>query len=250
MVDNGLYILIKEKVKRNQKIFSVLIDPDKQNFAELLKTIHRCNESNIDFFLVGGSIITQVELDKTVHAIKENSKIPVILFPGNHSHISGKADGILFLSLISGKNPDFLIGNQLLATPTIRKTKLEVIPTGYLLVDCGKATTVLKVSETTPIDYHDDDVAETTALTGQLLGQKLIYIDGGSGAEKAISNNMIQRVKNSLNIPLIIGGGIRSAATAELVYKSGADIIVVGNGVEKNRSLISEIASLKTRLNG
>jgi len=249
MVDNGLHILIEEKVKRGKKLFSVLIDPDKQNFAELLKTVELCNTSKIDFFLVGGSILTNGDLDKTVHAIKENSNIPVILFPGSHSHITNKADGILFLSLISGNNPDYLIGNQILATSSIRKTTLEVIPTGYILVDCGKTTTVVKVSKTEPITYNDYKLADTTAFTGQLLGKKLIYIDGGSGAEKAISEEMIKQVKNSLNIPLIIGGGIRSSSIAEKVYGAGADVIVVGNGAEENRNLIAEISTLKAKLN-
>jgi putative glycerol-1-phosphate prenyltransferase len=248
-MSKDIYHNITLKVKQEKKLFAVLIDPDKQNFAELLKTIHVCNKVKIDFFLVGGSIITNGNIDNTVLAIKENSTIPVVLFPGNHNHISTKADGILFLSLISGRNPDFLIGTQLLATPKLKKSKLEIIPTGYLLVDCGNLTTAIKVSETTPIPYNDTEQASNTALTGQYLGQKLIYIDGGSGAQQPISNEMISLTKSNLEIPLIIGGGIKSAEAATHVYKAGADIIVIGNGAEKNRNLIEEISTVRNNFN-
>ncbi|MCB9365385.1 MAG: geranylgeranylglyceryl/heptaprenylglyceryl phosphate synthase [Flavobacteriales bacterium] len=248
-MSKDIYHNITLKVKQEKKLFAVLIDPDKQNFAELLKTIHVCNKVKIDFFLVGGSIITNGNIDNTVHAIKENSTIPVVLFPGNHNHISTKADGILFLSLISGRNPDFLIGNQLLATPKLKTSKLEIIPTGYLLVDCGNLTTAIKVSETPPIAYNNNEQAANTALTGQYLGQKLIYIDGGSGAQQPISNEMISLTKSNLDIPLIIGGGIKSAKAAAEVYKAGADIIVIGNGAEKNRNLIEEISTVRNNFN-
>lgn len=244
-----IYHNIALKIKQEKKLFSVLIDPDKQNFSELLKTIQLCNKVKIDFFLVGGSIITNGNIDNTVHAIKENSIIPVLLFPGSHNHISTKADGILFLSLISGRNPDFLIGTQLLATPKLKTSKLEIIPTGYLLVDCGNQTTAIKVSETPPIPFKENELAANTALTGQYLGQKLIYIDGGSGAEQPISNEMITQTKSSLDIPLIIGGGIKSAKTAIQVYNAGADIIVIGNGAEKNRNLIEDISVVRNNFN-
>jgi putative glycerol-1-phosphate prenyltransferase len=237
------------KVKQEKKLFAVLIDPDKQNFADLLKTIQVCNKVKVDFLLVGGSIITNGNIDNTVHAIKENSTIPVVLFPGDHTHISNKADGILFLSLISGRNPEFLIGTQLLATPKLKTSKLEIIPTGYLLVDCGNLTTAIKVSETPPIPYNDTKQASNTALTGQYLGHKLIYIDGGSGAQQPISSEMITQTKASLDIPLIIGGGIKSAQTATEVYNAGADIIVIGNGAEKNRNLIEEISIARNNFN-
>lgn len=245
MTKNVLYTIIENKLAKKQKIFSVLIDPDKQKFSELLKTIETCNNSNIDFFLVGGSIITNGNIDNTVHAIKENSSIPVILFPGSHNHLTTKADGILFLSLISGRNPDFLIGNQLKATPTLKKSALEIIPTGYLLVDSGNITTAIKVSETPPIKHDDSELAATTALTGQYLGQKLIYIDGGSGAQQPISSEMITKTKEALDIPLIIGGGIKSASAARSIYKAGADIIVIGNGAEEKRNLIDEVSLVR-----
>jgi putative glycerol-1-phosphate prenyltransferase len=248
-MNKDIYHNITLKIKQEKKLFAVLIDPDKQNFADLLKTIQVCNKVKIDFFLVGGSIITNGNIDNTVLAIKENSTIPVVLFPGNHAHISTKADGILFLSLISGRNPEFLIGTQLLATPKLKTSNLEIIPTGYLLVDCGNLTTAIKVSETPPIPYHGNEQASNTALTGQYLGHKLIYIDGGSGAQQPISNEMISQTKSNLDIPLIIGGGIKSAETATQIYNAGADIIVIGNGAEKNRNLIEEISIARNNFN-
>ena len=245
----NIYKSILTKQNENKKMFSVLIDPDKQNFMELHKTITKCNESEVDFFLVGGSIITKGDISTTVRFIKENSNIPVVLFPGNHQHISQHADGILFLSLLSGRNPAFLIGNQVLAAPVIQKTSLEVLSTGYLLVDCGTTTTAIYMSETMPIPYNKSEIAAATALAGEYLGMKMIYLDGGSGAQKGISTDMISKVKSTIQIPLIIGGGIKSAHHANEVYNAGADIIVVGNGVEENRSLIQEISDVKKTFN-
>lgn len=249
MTKKNIYKDLLDKSAENKKMFSVLIDPDKQNFADLHKTVSKCNDAQIDFFLVGGSIITKGDIATTVRFIKENSKIPVVLFPGNHQHVTQHADGILFLSLISGRNPSFLIGNQVLAAPIIQKTDLEVLSTGYMLVDCGTTTTAIYMSETTPLPYHKPDIAAATALAGEYLGLKMIYIDGGSGAQKTISTDMIKQVKSVLSIPLIIGGGIKSAMQANDIYQAGADIIIIGNGAEENRSLIQEIADVRASYN-
>lgn len=249
MTNNKIYENLLAKSAENKKMFSVLIDPDKQNFADLHKMVTKCNEAQIDFFLVGGSIITKGDISTTVRFIKENSTIPVVLFPGNHQHVSQHADGILFLSLISGRNPSFLIGNQVLAAPIIQKTDLEVLSTGYMLVDCGTTTTAIYMSETAPLPYHKPDIAAATALAGEYLGLKIIYIDGGSGAKKSISTDMIKQVKSVLSIPLIIGGGIKSALQANEIYQAGADIIIIGNGAEENRQLIKEIAEVKSSFN-
>lgn len=249
MTKKNIYKGLLDKSAENKKMFSVLIDPDKQNFADLHKTVSKCNDAQIDFFLVGGSIITKGDIATTVRFIKENSKIPVVLFPGNHQHVTQYADGILFLSLISGRNPSFLIGNQVLAAPIIQKTDLEVLPTGYMLVDCGTTTTAIYMSETAPLPYHKPDIAAATALAGEYLGLKMIYIDGGSGAQKTISTDMIKQVKSVLSIPLIIGGGIKSALQANDIYQAGADIIIIGNGAEENRSLIQEIADVRASYN-
>ncbi|MCB0380616.1 MAG: geranylgeranylglyceryl/heptaprenylglyceryl phosphate synthase [Flavobacteriales bacterium] len=249
MTKKNIYKGLLDKSAENKKMFSVLIDPDKQNFADLHKTVSKCNDAQIDFFLVGGSIITKGDIATTVRFIKENSKIPVVLFPGNHQHVTQHADGILFLSLISGRNPSFLIGNQVLAAPIIQKTDLEVLSTGYMLVDCGTTTTAIYMSETAPLPYHKPDIAAATALAGEYLGLKMIYIDGGSGAQKTISTEMIKQVKSVLSIPLIIGGGIKSAMQANDIYQAGADIIIIGNGAEENRSLIQEIADVRASYN-
>lgn len=249
MNNNKIYQSLIEKYSKNKKMFSVLIDPDKQNFADLLKTVIKCNEAKVDFFLVGGSIITKGDINTTVRFIKENSSIPVLIMPGNHLHISQYADGILFLSLISGRNPALLIGNHVMAAPLIKSANLEVISIGYMLVDCGVTTTAIYTSETLPLPYNKPDIAVATALAGEYLGQKMIYIDGGSGADKIISSDMIKQVKTNISVPLIIGGGIRSARLADEVFQAGADIIIIGNGAEENRNLIQEIADVKESFN-
>jgi len=246
---NTILSYIEKQAKDSIKMFAVLIDPDKQNEAFLLKTIHICNQSEVDFFFVGGSIITNGDMDKTIRLIKENSLKPVIIFPGHPEQISKHADAILFLSLTSGRNPEFLIGHHVTAAPLIKATHLEVIPTGYLLVNCGTTTTAIYVSETNPIPYDNAKIAANTALAGEYLGLKITYIDGGSGAKKCISKEMVSKTKAVLNGPLIIGGGIRSAIVAKEIYQAGADIIVIGNGAETNQNLISEIADMKHFLN-
>ena len=230
-------------------MFGVLIDPDKQTVKELIDTVNVCNNSDVDFFFVGGSIITNGDIKKTTRLIKGNSHKPVILFPGNPDQITDYADAILFLSLISGRNPDFLIGHQVAAAPIIKKTNLEVIPTGYILVDCGTITTAIYVSETSPISHENADTAANTALAGEYLGLNLTYIDGGSGAKKCISTSMVSKTKAAKNGPLIIGGGIRTSRAANEIYNAGADIIIVGNGAEENQNLINEIAEIKNKLN-
>lgn len=245
----AVYKTILEKIKNKQKMFGVLIDPDKQNVADLIKTIHLCNKEAVDFFFIGGSIITKGDFNQTCRLVKENSSKPVIIFPGSPDQISKYADAILFLSLISGRNPELLIGSQVAATPKLKKLDLEIIPTGYLLVDCGTQTTAIYVSETNPIPYNNAEIAAVTALAGEYLGLKMTYIDGGSGAKKCISKEMIKRTRENINGPLIIGGGIRTAEAAQEIYNAGADIIIVGNAAEKNRELITAIAQMKINYN-
>jgi phosphoglycerol geranylgeranyltransferase len=249
MKDNKVYQSIITNFNNKVKMFGVLIDPDKQNVRELLETVKICNESDVDYFFVGGSIITQGDMQKTTRLIKENSTKPIIIFPGNPDQISNYADAILFLSLISGRNPEFLIGHQVAAAPLLKKTNLEVIPTGYLLVDCGTTTTAIYVSDTNPIPHNNAEIAANTALAGEYLGLKLTYIDGGSGAKKCISNTMISKTRAALTGPLIIGGGIRTPEAAKEIYKAGADIVIIGNGAENNRDLIKEIAEMKYKFN-
>ena len=237
-----LYKNILQKKEQGKKLFAILIDPDKQKNSELLLIIKNANESNVDYFFVGGSLLTNDNLNDCIKTIKNNSKIPVILFPGDAMQINQNADGILFLSLISGRNPELLIGKQVITAPILKQTDLEVISTGYMLIDSGKPTTASYMSNTMPIPRNKIGVATSTAIAGEYLGLKLIYMDGGSGAEQPIIIDMIKKVSNSIKIPLIIGGGICSAKKAIDNCKAGADLIVVGNAIEKDSSLIKEIA--------
>ena len=237
-----IYTNILKSKKEGKKIFAILVDPDKQSNEELLFTIENANQSNVDYFFVGGSLLIHDTLEKCIQKIKENSSIPVVLFPGNTMQVSQNADAILFLSLISGRNPDMLIGKQVITAPILKQTSLEIISTGYMLVDSGKPTTVSYISNTNPIPYEKNDIAACTAMAGELLGLKLIYADGGSGALNPISSEMIQEISKNINTPLIIGGGISSAEKAIENCNAGADIIVVGNAIEKDPKLIKEIS--------
>jgi len=196
----------------------------------------------VDYFFVGGSLLTNDNLNDCIKTIKDNSKIPVILFPGNTMQINQNADGILFLSLISGRNAELLIGKQVITAPILKQTDLEVISTGYMLVDSEKPTTASYMSNTIPIPRDKIGIATSTAIAGEYLGLKLIYMDGGSGAEQPIKTDMIKKVSSSIKIPLIIGGGICSSKKAIENCKAGADLIVVGNAIEKDHSLISDIS--------
>ena len=237
-----IYKKIKSDKKRRKKSFAVLIDPDKQNKKQLLSIIKKANKAKTDYLFVGGSLLTNDSLDLCLTTIKENSTIPTILFPGNAMQVNDKADGILFLSLISGRNAEMLIGKQVITAPILKQSSLEILPTGYLLIDSGKPTTASYMSNTTPIPADKDTVATCTAMAGEMLGMKIIFMDGGSGAKNPISKNMIKMVSKSVNVPLIIGGGISSGKKAIENCKAGADIIVVGNAIEKDGELISEIA--------
>ena len=200
-------------------------------------------KAKVDYFFVGGSLLTYDSLDTCLKTIKNNSSIPVVLFPGNAMQVNDKADGILFLSLISGRNAEMLIGKQVITAPILKQSSLEVLSTGYILVDSGKPTTASYMSNTTPIPADKDTVSACTAMAGEMLGLKLIFMDGGSGAKNPISSKMIATVSKSIDAPLIIGGGINSGEKALVNCKAGADIIVVGNAIEKNEDLISEISS-------
>ena len=240
--------IYKGKIGAN-KAFAVLIDPDKLDDATLLKTIEIAIQSSVDYFFVGGSLVVTDTLDKVVTTIKNKSSIPVILFPGSPDQITPKADALLYLSLISGRNSELLIGQHVISAPFVKQSGLEIIPVGYMLVDGGTPTTVSYSSNTNPIPANKNDIASCTAMAGEMLGLKLIYMDAGSGAKQAITTSMIQQVAKYIHIPLIIGGGITSAEKAKENCLAGADIIVVGNAVEKDPALIKEIAAAIHSLN-
>lgn len=227
----------------NKKQLAVLIDPDKTSGNNLFNTIAIANNSKVDFFLVGGSLLLHDSLDSCITTIKANSTIPVILFPGNALHINAKADAVLFLSLISGRNADLLIGQHVQAAPLLKQANIETISTGYILIDGGKPTTVSYISNTTPIPADKPEIAAATALAGEMLGLKCIYLEAGSGAQNPVSTATISAVKKQITVPLMVGGGIRNADAAIAACNAGADIIVIGNATEKSPDLITEIAT-------
>ncbi|HNY06718.1 MAG TPA: geranylgeranylglyceryl/heptaprenylglyceryl phosphate synthase [Bacteroidales bacterium] len=239
---NNLYFSILKKKSENRKQFAVLVDPDKITSERIGIIAGTGNKANIDYFFVGGSLLTNSNLENCIKLLKQNSDIPVVLFPGNTLQINPFADAILLLSLISGRNPEMLIGKHVIAAPFLKESRLEIIPTGYMLIDSGKPTTASYISNTFPIPADKDDVAVCTAMAGEMLGLKIIYMDGGSGARNPITESMIKSVRQSINIPLIVGGGICTPEKAILSCKAGADLIVVGNAFEKSPELITDIA--------
>ncbi len=244
--------LIQELYRRKEegiKSFVLLIDPDKFEEVQAEKLDKLGAFQQIDFLFVGGSLINGSSMGQAIELLKNYTSLPIIIFPGSNMHIAHNADAILFLSLISGRNPEFLIGQHIIAAPFLKKSKLEILSTGYMLIESGRATTVSYISHTSPIPHDKPEVAACTAMAGEMLGMKLIYADAGSGAEKAVSAKMIQAIRKSINTPLIIGGGIRSGATAEAILKAGADVIVVGNAAEENPALIAEIHQCLQRMN-
>jgi len=244
-----IYDIISQAKSNAQKSFAVLIDPDKINDASLLQTLQVAVASKVDYFFVGGSLVVTDTLDHVVAFIKKNCNIPVILFPGSPDQITAKADALLYLSLISGRNAELLIGQHVISAPFVKQSGLELMPVGYMLIDGGVPTTVSYISNTNPIPSNKSDIALCTAMAGEMLGLKLIYMDAGSGAQKAIPTAMIQQVAKHISIPLIIGGGITTPEKARENCVAGADIIVVGNAVEKDPALITAIAEAIHSLN-
>jgi len=229
-------------LQNGRKAFAVLLDPDKVELESFPFMLAESVRYGVDFFFVGGSLITRYASDEIIAAIHKHTHIPAILFPGNSLHIEPSADAILLLSLISGRNPELLIGQHVIAAPLLKKSKLEILPTGYLLIESGRATTVSYISNTTPIPHDKPGVAACTAMAGELLGLQIMYLDAGSGAQKPVSVEMIAAVRQAVDTPIIVGGGINSVEKAQAALEAGADVIVVGNGIEKNPDLLPEIA--------
>lgn len=232
-----------ERNRLGKKSLAVLVDPDKvEDPSRLGQLINLASENCVDYFFVGGSLVTTTNLTNVVRQIKESVSIPVVLFPGNSMQVEPSADALLFLSLISGRNPELLIGQHVIAAPIIRNTKLEVIPTGYILINSGKITSVAYISNTMPIPDDKYSLAACTAMAGEMLGLQTIYLDAGSGAEREISAKMITTVRNAISVPLIVGGGINTSRKAITALEAGADMIVIGNALEKDPELLTEIA--------
>ncbi len=233
---------------RSKKRFALLVDPDKYNDRSLDQLIIHINQDPPDLLLVGGSILFK-PIEITITALKLGTKLPVFIFPGNVIQLSDRADGILFLSLISGRNAEFLIGNHVLAAPHLNRSGLEVIPTGYMLIENGRSTSVEYMSDTRPIPAGKPEIAVATAMAGEMLGMKTIYLEAGSGAARSVGLDMISAIRKQISLPLIVGGGISTVEGAREVYRAGADLIVIGTALENNPALVSEFCALRNQLN-
>jgi putative glycerol-1-phosphate prenyltransferase len=242
-MNNGIYQSLLDRKSNHKKSFAVLVDPDKVNDKQVLQLTELCNDAQVDYLLVGGSLVVSDYLDQCIQLIKANTNIPVILFPGSPSQISKHADALLYLSLISGRNPELLIGQHVVSAPFVKKSGLEIMSTGYMVIDGGAPTTVSYISNASPLPSNKNEIAMCTAMAGEMLGMKLIYMDAGSGAQKPISTSMIQQVSLCIEVPLIVGGGITTPEKAKQNCDAGADIIVVGNAIEKDFNLIKEISA-------
>lgn len=230
----SIFTFIKNSSKKGKKLLAILVDPDKTSLEEIPTISNRIKKLKAHFIFVGGSTVENGLTHVFVEKLKENTQIPIILFPGDYSQVTNKADALLFLSLLSGRNPEYLIEQQIKAVPFLKNSTLEIIPTGYILIDGGTNSSVLKVSKTTPIPQNNINLAVATAVAGMYKGKQLIYLEAGSGAKKPVSSELISEVKKNISIPLIVGGGIRSKEQLDTAYKNGADIVVIGTAFENN----------------
>lgn len=228
----------------DQKSIALLLDPDKTRGDSLANILRLAGECRTDYIFVGGSLT----FNSTEYLIEETRKlshIPVVLFPGNLLQLTGKADMILLLSMISGRNPELLIGNHVIAAPRLRKMKEKLIPVGYILISCGARTSVEYISQTEAIPYNKPEIAVATALAGEMLGLKMIYLEAGSGAERHVPENTVSAVKKNISIPLAVGGGIRNRSEVRTIFEAGADLIILGNSCEKRPEFLSEACSIR-----
>ncbi|WP_067144861.1 geranylgeranylglyceryl/heptaprenylglyceryl phosphate synthase [Pseudotamlana agarivorans] len=238
---NNIYQNILKSVLEKKKLLAVLIDPDKFPVENSASFLQKVNDSQATHIFVGGSTVDDFVTEILVVEIKKHTPLPVVLFPGDVTQITNKADAILFLSLISGRNPEYLIGKHVKAVSKLQKSTLEVIPTGYLLIESGKVTAVERVTGEKPLSRSNIQEVADTAYAGQLLGMKLIYLEAGSGAKSALTGSMISEVKKTINIPLIVGGGIRSKQQLDDAYNAGADLVVIGTAFEENTAFFEEL---------
>ncbi len=240
-----IYNHLLNTIKENGAAYLILLDPDKLPENKLAGFLKHCEKSGVDGFLVGGSLMVNGDFDLFIKKVKENTKLPSIIFPGSITQISHFADAILFLSVVSGRNPEHLIGKHVLAAPSIKKSGIEPISTAYILIESGSTTTAVYMSGSLPIPRNKPEIAAATALASEYLGMKLIYLEAGSGADNPVPNEMVKAVSNQCTVPIIVGGGIRNPKTARQKVENGASIIVTGNYFEdeNNWDLIREFAS-------
>lgn len=242
--NSGLRELLYQRNKKGIKSLALLVDPEKTDQQPSIDLLQQLSHGVlIDFVFIGGSLVNTRRLDKCLKRIKAITKgnVPLVLFPGSIMQLSEKADALLFLSLISGRNPDLLIGQHVMAAPTLAKSKLEILPTGYMLINGGVGTSVEYMSQTIPIPNNKPEIAVATALAGKFLGLPLFYMDAGSGAKMPVPAKMINAVSKEVNCPLMVGGGINSLEKAKNAWNAGADLLIIGNGAEKNPGLITEV---------
>jgi phosphoglycerol geranylgeranyltransferase len=236
----NIYNTIVQAKTENRKLLAILLDPDKIIWENLRYLIEKINQSPATHIFIGGSHVQNNILDDLITSLKQKVSLPIVLFPGNPSQISAKADAILFLSLISGRNPDYLIEHQVNAVPILKKTQLEIISTGYVLIESGNETAVSRVSETKPLDRNNSDYAIQTAQAGEMLGHKLIYLEAGSGAKQAVPLEMIKKISENIEIPLIVGGGIIDLQGIQNAYNAGADLVVIGTAFENDAEFFNK----------
>jgi putative glycerol-1-phosphate prenyltransferase len=241
MSENRVFEQIQANHNRGKKMMAMLIDPDKQEVTQLLQLIEKANVHGLDYFFIGGSLLYKDHLNETLDLIKSHSNIPTVLFPGSVMQVNPKADALLFISLISGRNPELLIGTHVIAAPYLRQSGIETIATGYMLIESGRMTTAHYVSGSMPIPSNKPEIAACTAMAGEMLGLKIMYLDGGSGADVPVSAAMIQEVRKSVSTPIIVGGGIKTVHDVRTALDAGADIIVVGNSLETQPNLLEEL---------
>jgi phosphoglycerol geranylgeranyltransferase len=245
----NLYDTLSKRRQHGYKSLAVLLDPDNLDEVGCQRVLELSTQHIVDYFFVGGSLVMTSHQAALIRLLKSRSEVPVLLFPSNSLHLDAQADGILLLSLISGRNPDFLIGQHVVAAPLLRQSNLEILPTGYMLVDTGRQTTASYMSGTTPLPHDKPTIAACTAMAGEQLGLRLIYLDGGSGALYPVSPDMIQAVRQAVEIPLIVGGGINTIDKAEAALHAGADVIVIGNQIEKAPEFLAQVSQVVQRFN-
>lgn len=233
--------ILRSYREKGSKGFALLADPDeldRENYFESL--ISGLKELPCDFVLVGGSLIQEGGFSERIEKLRQSVSLPLVLFPGSPSQLHPGFDAVLFLSLVSGRNPEFLIGQHVVAAPRIKELGLETIATAYMLIDGGKPTTASYISNTFPIPWDKAGIAATTAMAAEMLGMQAVYLDTGSGASRAVSGEMISSVRKACELPIIVGGGIRDVLSAEAAYKAGADLVVIGSLFEKEPQLIAD----------
>lgn len=238
---NNILNHIKSAKLNGNKLLAILLDPDKLEFDSIPETIQKINHQKVDFIFVGGSTVKNGTTEKCIVEIKKHTQIPIILFPGDYTQLTNTANGVLFLSLLSGNNPEYLINQHVKSAPFLQNNDLEIIPTGYILIDGSKETAVQRVSRTSPISQSEIEKIKNTALAGQFMGKDLVYLEAGSGATEAVEPIIINKVSQVLSIPIIVGGGIRTKDQMNSAFKNGADIVVIGTAFENDNTILNKL---------